>query len=294
MKFILKIVKILRLITNLPFKVLILVGDFYSIFLKILDKRNHDSFWPETMQKSIDKNTSKEIEIMQNPKKIIKFYCPTQISSYRAKTFFTKEPETLKWMDEFGSNKKCLFDIGANAGIYSVYYAKKYDSKVYAFEPSYKNLNLLSQNIKLNGLEKNICLIPNPISNKFYVSDFVQFDPSAGSASATFNGAQEKGEILQKSKSHEKQKIFNYKTLGLSIDYLVEHELIRPPELIKIDVDGNELDIINGLNKTISNVNELTILIETREKTHQHIEEKFVNLGLQKINQIKDNSIWRK
>ena len=109
MKLILKLVKIIRFLTYIPFKILILIGDFYSSFLKIIDRRNHDSFWQETMQKSIDKNISRNIQISNYPKKIIKFYCPSKIASFRAKTFFSKEPETLNWMDTHGSNNKCLY-----------------------------------------------------------------------------------------------------------------------------------------------------------------------------------------
>ncbi len=294
MKLILKLVKILRFLTYIPFKILILIGDFYSSFLKIIDRRNHDSFWQETMQKSIDKNISRNIQISNNPKKIIKFYCPSKIASFRAKTFFSKEPETLNWMDIHGSNNKCLYDIGANVGVYSIYYAKKFEGDVYAFEPSYKNLCLLSQNIKLNNLEKNISIIPNPISNKLFIADFFQLNPTAGEALATFNDEKIKNNILNENNFSNKNKMINYKTLGLSVDYLIMQKIIRAPNLIKIDVDGNELDIILGLNETIKHSKDLTILIETRQSTYQLIEEKLKNLSFKKVDQFKDNSIWLK
>ena len=294
MKLTLKIIKILRAITHLPLRILIFIGDLYSSFLKIIDKRNHDTYWQEIMQKSIDKNISRDIQISNNPNKIIKFHCPTQISSFRAKTFFTKEPETLKWMDQYGSNKKCFYDIGANVGIYSIYYAKKFETDVYAFEPSYRNLNLLSQNIKLNKLEKKIYLIPNPISDKFVISDFFQLDPTAGEANSTFNDSQIKDDLINRSEFSKKKKMINFKTLGLSVDFLIMQKLIRPPNLIKIDVDGNELDIINGLNETIKKIDDISILVETRVNTHQNIEKTLQDLSLKKVNQFRDNSIWQK
>ena len=76
------------------------------------------------MQKSIDKNASENIKI--SPDKEIKFYCPSKLASFRTKTLFSKEPDTIKWLDEFGSEKNILYDIGANAGIYTIYYAKKF------------------------------------------------------------------------------------------------------------------------------------------------------------------------
>ena len=35
-------------------------------------------------------------------KKYISFYTPTTISSYRSKLFFSKEPDTIKWLNNLG------------------------------------------------------------------------------------------------------------------------------------------------------------------------------------------------
>ena len=117
MKIFLKFVYIIRSFLYLPLRAITLLGNLYSRFIKILDRRNHDAFWQEILQKSIDKNVSKNIKISSDSNKKIKFYCPSKIASFRAKTFFTKEPETIEWMNEFGSEKNCLYDIGANMGI---------------------------------------------------------------------------------------------------------------------------------------------------------------------------------
>ena len=141
-----KIVYLIRSILYLPLRLILQIGNFYSYILKIIDRRNHDAFWSEIMQKSIDKNISGKIKI--TPDKEIRFYCPSKISSFRVKTFFTKEPETLNWINENGAENKVLYDLGANMGIYTIYYAKKFKSDVFAFEPSFKNLDLLMKNIK--------------------------------------------------------------------------------------------------------------------------------------------------
>ena len=70
--------------------------------------------------------------------------------------------------------------------------------------------------------------------------------------------------------------------------------MIKPPNLIKIDVDGNELDVINGCEKTIQKVEKVCILVETRAETHNYVETEIKNLGLKKINQFTNNSIWKK
>ena len=179
-------------------------------------------------------------------------------------------------------------------GIYSIYYAKKFNSNVYAFEPSFRNLDLLARNIKLNLLEKQIFLIPNPLSKNFLVSEFFQLQAIAGLAGATFGDENIKNSFIKEKDGDKKNDMISYKTLGLSIDSLIELNLIKPPNLIKIDVDGTELDVINGCEKTIQKVEKVTILVETRPETHNYVETKIKNLGLKKINQFTNNSIWEK
>ena len=53
--------------------------------------------------------------------------------------------------------------------------------------------------------------------------------------------------IFKKKLNFTKNKI-SYNTLAISIDNLMSLNLINYPKLIKIDVDGNEIEILNGLN----------------------------------------------
>ena len=290
-KTILKIVYLIRSILYIPLRAILFMGNLYSRVLKIIDRRNHDVFWLEIMQESIDANISKKIKISSD--KEIKFYYPSNSAGFRVKTFFTKEPETIEWMNEYGSEKKILYDIGANMGIYTVYYAKKFKSKVYAFEPYFRNLELLVKNIKLNLIEKEVSLIPNPVCEKSLISDFFQLRSIAGDAVSTFNDELTKSILLNN--KNEKNDPMQYSILGLSIDDLVELNLIKLPDLIKIDVDGNELEIINGFKKTIQKLEKISMLIETKTTTSKkNLEEELENCGLKKIKQIRANSIWEK
>ena len=101
---------------------------------------------------------------------------------------------------------------------------------------------------------ENGFLIPNPLSKNFLVSEFFQLKSIAGLAGATFNDENIKKSFIKTINEDKKNDMISYKTLGLSIDNLIELNLIKPPNLIKIDVDGNELDVINGCKKTIQNM----------------------------------------
>ena len=94
---------------------------------------------------------SRVFSLIRNNK--LKFYTPTRIASFRAHTFFSKEIDTLEWIEKYGDKNKIFFDVGANMGVYSLFYAATFKSKVYSFEPSFRNLDLLAKNIVLNNLK---------------------------------------------------------------------------------------------------------------------------------------------
>ena len=79
-------------------------------------------------------------------------------SWWRVDTYFSKEPETLEWIDSFQEKENLIFwDIGANIGLYSIYNTlKNNNSKTIAFEPSTSNLRILSRNISINSFEDNV------------------------------------------------------------------------------------------------------------------------------------------
>ena len=78
--------------------------------------------------------------------------------AHRAFTFFSKEPETLGWIDSFrdvsGIADFVVFDVGANIGIYSLYARTKHKSaRVYSFEPEAQSFASLCRNIDANKLD---------------------------------------------------------------------------------------------------------------------------------------------
>src|ERR1700722_13685174 len=84
----------------------------------------------------------------------INFYCLGALPLWRVRTLFTKEPETIEWIDSFAEGD-VFWDIGANVGIYSLYAAAK-RVHVVAFEPAAGNYYLLNRNIELNGFADRV------------------------------------------------------------------------------------------------------------------------------------------
>lgn len=288
-KLLFLILRIIRIILSLPLLVLVKIGSFYAKLLNIVDKRNHSAEWQEFLSESINSFKSKKIQISKNPNKFIQFYHPSKISAYRSKTIFTKEPDTIEWLNRNGGTNKILFDIGANLGLYSVYYAKKFNGKVYSFEPSFKNLELFTRNIKLNSLQKNIFIIPNTVSKNSEIKRFLQNDFTAGQAQATSQSILENNNNFYK----ENQNSIDYQVISFSLNNLISNKLVENPDLIKIDVDGNELEILEGF-ESLRNIKNISLIIETRKETEEEVYQKLVMLGFKKISRRKDNTVWKK
>jgi hypothetical protein len=106
-------------------------------------------------------------------------HTPNAICRWRAESFSTKEPETLEWIDEYGG-RGAFFDIGANVGLYSLYYAKLYPGQVYSFEPSVFNLGLLAKNIYVNSMSDQINVVPIPLSSKDQIAALHIGEPDEG------------------------------------------------------------------------------------------------------------------
>lgn len=186
----------------------------------------------------------------------LKIFTPNGMCLYRAHTFSSKEPETLRWIDQYGGNGITLFDIGANIGLYSLYYAARYKANVFAFEPSPFNLHVLAKNVNINSLQKYIKIMSNPVTDKNTIQSLSYSYFEEGSSSAAFGVEYgPDGKLFNKT--------FEFETPGFSLDFLISNKILTDyPGLIKLDVDGIEHLILSGAIETLKNPNCRTVLVE--------------------------------
>ena len=193
----------------------------------------------------------------------LKFTSPNSLCDWRAETFSTKEPETLEWIDSITENS-IMWDVGANIGLYSVYAAKKRNCRVWAFEPSVFNLELLARNIFMNGLTQQVCIVPMALSDQLGSSQMRMTTTEWGGALSTFG--QEfgwDGDAIRQ--------VFEFQTIGLSMDDAVQKLAIPKPDYIKMDVDGLEHFILKGGPAVLRAVK--GILIEVNDDFHEQAEQ---------------------
>jgi FkbM family methyltransferase len=149
------------------------------------------------------------------------------------------ERELLQGMCALVKNKKGIaLDIGANIGNHSLFFSKHFDA-VIAFEPVPNNCLLLKANLFLNQTQ-NITLIEKALSNSN-----TKMGIDKGNSRNTNNT------ISELSKKDEDT------TNQVMIDVVVGDEVIgalnlkQKVNLIKIDVEGHEPFVVEGLRKTI-------------------------------------------
>jgi FkbM family methyltransferase len=231
---------------------------------------------------------NKKIKIKHN-NLVLNFMAPNNLCLWRAKTFASKEPETLKWIDDFKTDS-VFWDIGANIGLYSIYAAMK-NHKTYSFEPSFLNLETLSKNIYLNKLQNMVTIFPIALNDISKLSLLNMSNTIWGGAHSTFD---------KKTGWNGKEMIINlqYRTLSFKPDELIDFFHLAYPNYIKIDVDGIENLILKGSKKIISHV--LSILVEVTKNNESEFQDiksileeaKFVLKNEIKISEFSYNQIW--
>ena len=227
---------------------------FLDLFFYKLTKRSILVWFKEFIQN----DSYKTINVLN---KKVNFFVPNQVTQWRVETFFTKEPETLEWIDSFNDNKKIIFwDVGANIGLYSIYAALKYsDIEIISFEPSTSNLRILSRNISINKLEEKIKINQLPLTKDqnqylmFEESEFIE----GGSMNTFGAGIDFEGKSMQPKN--------RYKIFGTNINHLIENNILSIPNYIKIDVDGIEHLILEGASDHLNNSEIRSMSIELNE-----------------------------
>lgn len=183
----------------------------------------------------------------------IKFFCPGELTEWRARTLLTKEPETIEWINTF-SQTDTFWDIGSNVGVYSLYAALK-GLLVLSFEPSPSNYYLLNRNIEINKMDDKISAYCIAFNDTTGLDAFYMANTELGGALNNFGEAVDwQGKVFTPS--------LKQAMVGFSIDDFVQQFSPLFPNHIKIDVDGIENRIIKGAINTLADKRFRSLLVE--------------------------------
>ncbi len=135
-------------------------------------------------------------------------------------------------------SKSIYMDIGADIGLHALPMSLK-AHHVYAIEPDPDICSVLRQNLAINN-RKNTTVLPIALWNHNEPVD-LQTNGLAGNAPiVTLPG---------------KQDIYSFQkrisVAGVRLDTLIQDGLVEQPDVIKIDVEGAELQVLDGMGTSI-------------------------------------------
>ena len=137
-------------------------------------------------------------------------------------------------LSSFINTGDCVWDVGANLGYYTKQFATKVGNvgRVYAFEPSPANFVRLQNNC--DGFPGIDCLNIG-LGTEDGHAFFCQGTDDDGSTSRVVKSETDNGTVIP----------------IRSIESLMTTEHLKPPNVLKIDVEGFELEVLQGLGECI-------------------------------------------
>jgi FkbM family methyltransferase len=134
-----------------------------------------------------------------------------------------------------------FYDVGANLGFFALLGAVFVDPAAggwaYAFEPAPDNATAIRDNAALNGLE-NVTVIERAVSSE------------TGTAQLQIVDDQSWSKLMDYGEHPHTERVVDVPTVAL--DDLVDSGEIRPPTAVKIDVEGAEIAVLQGMRRTIA------------------------------------------
>lgn len=162
------------------------------------------------------------------------------------------EKEQVSYWRELSGSAVTVLDIGSNFGFYSLISAKENPvAKIYSFEPSPMMFKRIGENILLNQYT-NINPVQKGVSDKSGQFEFFVSEDNNTGMSSLVKRSNSKGESL----------IIDVVT----IDAFIAERQIADVNLVKIDVEGNEFNVLLGM-KGVLKKDKPTIFVELYNDT---------------------------
>ncbi len=158
------------------------------------------------------------------------------------------ETAHMEWMISQMAPGGTFIDVGAATGAITIPMVAKFgnNARIIAFEPARKARSLLIATLQRNGLE-GVEIVPKVVSNEVGTVKFAEYPydktgavPFLPEASAIYSGQIDDTRATQ------------FEAPATTLDAFVGDEILGRPVVIKIDVEGFELHVLEGGLKLIS------------------------------------------
>jgi FkbM family methyltransferase len=173
------------------------------------------------------------------------------------------EFEEMAFLLHFLRPADIFVDVGANVGSYTLLGGSEVGSKVITIEPIPETFKILEFNIIMNKLQDNVTAL----------------NIGMGASKSELNFTASKGPENRVAIGNELD------TIRVPIDTFDHIVDLQSPALVKIDVEGFETEVLNGMNTALLNDNLKAIIIELNGLGKQYgyedlaIHEKLISSG---------------
>lgn len=150
------------------------------------------------------------------------------------------EPITGLVLQELAKPDHTFIDIGANVGLFSLMVSHARPGiKVIAFEPNPKLVGILQANVVANGFEQIRC---EPVA----LSD------RDGTARLFLHESDMSASLLSDFQRESNSREDSTEVQTVSLDSYLSRHSVRPPLVVKVDVEGHEEAFLEGAKQTIA------------------------------------------
>lgn len=159
----------------------------------------------------------------------------------------TSEPDTQHAMQINIRPGDCFWDVGCNVGFLTVIGARMVggNGKVFAFDPVPRHVQITEQNIKANGFT-NTRVLQMALSSQAGTAKF-GVAPIASQSTLAASGLARAGATVIEVQTQ-------------TVDQLIEQQGLTAPNVVKIDVEGAEVDVLRGMAQTLRQRRPIIIL----------------------------------
>jgi len=179
-----------------------------------------------------------------------------------------------------GIRGDCFYDIGANVGYYSLLLRRNF-RRVYAVEPVPRNVRQLKRRLSVRFV-RNVIVLPIALSDKnglatLYVNSDQKNIVNNFSASSLF----EKFEFRPCDRGHDR----TYAGSPVSVETVTFDRLLSEPaaDLVKIDVEGAEFLVLEGMRESLASQRVSNILVELHDRDRKEELEAILNRNFSQV-----------
>lgn len=169
------------------------------------------------------------------------------------------EAEKVKAFTDALRGKRVVYDLGANVGYYSVIASVLLSrmGHVIAFEPDVRNVSFFRRHLSLNDI-KNVQIVDAAVSDQSGTAAFRQ-EPSRSMGRLSDDG----GVAVR----------------TVALDDFIRESRAPVPDVMKIDVEGAEMHVLRGAERTLSELQPLIFLATHSAKLQQESRAFLSSLG---------------